>query len=106
MDDSFALTIYKQLGGREFGYVIDLKLFVPKENGLFIKFTNAKDGINSLEVILLPSDTYALTFYRTTIKGQSVKKEFDGGIYCDQLESIFREVTGLATRIPVVIFSN
>ena len=54
-------------------------------------------GINLVKIKLTFSDTYLVTFFR--IRGTTNKEiaKFDS-IYCDQLESLFSEETGLATR--------
>ncbi len=55
-------------------------------------------GINLVKIKLTFSDTYLVTFSR--VRGATVKEisKFDN-VYCDQLEYLFNEQTGLATRL-------
>lgn len=55
-----------------------------------------KNGINHVKIILDVSDTYTISFYKA--RGASIKeiKSFTM-IYCDQLQNIFTQITGLNT---------
>ncbi|HEB0918906.1 TPA: hypothetical protein RY299_004611 [Enterobacter cloacae] len=100
MDSKFIATeILKQLGGNRFIAMTGAKKFVALENGglLFALPSNfAKNGINHVKIILDVSDTYTISFYK--VRGASIKeiKSFTM-IYCDQLQNIFTQITGLNT---------
>ena len=75
--------------------------FTLLENGVSFRFLGSKK-MNHLEVILNPRDTFNLTLGKVTVtKHQEVKKFTD--VHCDQLGEIFRDETGLETRIPRII---
>lgn len=98
-----ATEILKQLGGNRFIAMTGATKFAyfdeNGECGLFFRLPSnfAMKGINLVKIKLTFSDTYLVTFYR--IRGTTKKEisKFDN-IYCDQLESLFSEETGLATR--------
>ena len=75
--------------------------FTLLENGVSFRFLGSKK-MNHVEVILTPMDTFNLTLRKVTVtKYQEVKKLT--GVYCDQLGEMFRDETGLETRIPRII---
>ena len=75
--------------------------FTLLETGVSFRFLGSKK-MNYVRVILNPMDTFDLTLGKVTItKYQEVKKLTD--VYCDQLGEIFRDETGLETRVPRII---
>lgn len=107
-----AETILKQLGGGRFLLMTGTKDLIAIENGL--KMTLARNGskANRLEITLNAMDTYDMRFYRYTPWRYSTRggkfteypekittvKEYND-IYCDQLQELFTNVTGLYTRL-------
>lgn len=93
-----AQTILNQLGGNKFIAMTGSSSFGSTENALHMKLTRNKAGANKLVVTLNSMDTYDLKFM--SIRGASVKvkKEVEG-VYNDQLQSIFTDVTGLYTSL-------
>ena len=103
-------TILDQLGGNKFIAMTGSKHFTDCGNTLKMTLAGNASKANRLDVTLNASDTYDMAFYRYTPvkvcrKTFEVKNEqfievakFDG-IYCDQLQSLFTEVTGLYTRL-------
>ena len=78
--------------------------FTLLENGVSFRFLGSKK-MNHVEVILNAMDTFNLTLGKVTAtKYQEVKKLT--GLYCDQLGEMFRDETGLETRIPRIIGMN
>ena len=75
--------------------------FTLLENGVSFRFLGSKK-MNHVKIILNGMDTFNLTLGKVTVtKYQEVKKLT--GVYCDQLREIFRDETGLETRIPKII---
>ncbi len=99
-----AKTILEQLGGKAFIVMTGAKNFTGNEKGLSFKLPGkpgyVKDGINVVSVTLMPDDTYNVQFSKSRgrILGKLVKEV--EGVYFEQLPEIFREATGLETRMP------
>lgn len=99
-----ATEILNQLGGNRFIAMTGAKNFAyfdeDGECGLSFRLPSkfAMNGINLVKIKLTFSDTYQVTFAR--VRGAMVKEvsTFDN-VYCDQLECLFNEQTGLATRL-------
>lgn len=92
-----ANTILDQIGGA--GRVkafIGVKQYVAIENGLQVNFkAKAANSANIFQVILDPSDTYTLKFFRARgIDCKPIGRDISG-IYCDQLKGIIEEKLGL-----------
>lgn len=94
-----AKTILEQLGGGRFAAMTGAKKFTsinPKGNigGLYFRLPSnfAKNGINAVQIVLHPSDTYIVTFLRTN---KTISTHED--IYCDDLVPLFERETGLYT---------
>lgn len=110
---TIANTILSQLGGNRFIAMTGAKNFVAIDNGLRFQIGRNASKTNRVEIVLTPMDTYDYTFikYRPysvkidhkamTVKEvpekREVVKEFKD-IYCDQLQELFTEVTGLYTH--------
>lgn len=106
--------ILNQLGGNKFVVMTGSKNFVADGNTL--RMTLAKNGskANRLHITLDADDTYTMHFFRYTAGGLKVNhkkgtaefvddkitevKTFHG-VYCDQLQELFTEVTKLYTRL-------
>lgn len=83
-----ANTILAQLGGNRFIVMTGAKQFVAIEQGLMFTLPArlAKLGINKVRVELAASDTYTIEVLQ------------ESGVYCDQLEQTFEDLTGVYTR--------
>ena len=109
-----ANTILQQLGGKRFIVMTGSKNFVGDEHGLTMTLARNKSRANRLRITLTAMDDYNLEFYRYSPsrmkvdhkkmtcewvpqKRETVKRY--NGIFCDQLEEIFRITTGLYTRL-------
>ncbi|RXJ72026.1 hypothetical protein CS022_18275 [Veronia nyctiphanis] len=98
-----ARTILSQLGGNRFVAMTGARQFVALEApGLQFDLPArfAKSGINRIRIVLDPSDTYtvsAFTLCRRSFECPEISSQ--SGVYCDMLESVFSEFTGLSTRI-------
>ena len=107
-----ANTIYQQLGGGRFVVMTGTKDMIAIENGLRMSLARNASKANRLEITLTGMDTYSMKFYRFTPWRFSTRggkfteypekittvKEYNG-IYCDQLQELFTETTGLYTRL-------
>ncbi|CAH0531123.1 hypothetical protein [Vibrio hippocampi] len=99
-----AKTILEQLGGGRFMAMTGAKNMVAIENGLQFDLPRTrhyvKDGINKVQVVLNPSDTYTVL----GLKWMPRKYEFkelanQSGVYGDTLQAVFTDITGLDTRL-------
>ena len=102
-NQQIALEIMKQLGGNKFAAMTGACNIVAIEKGVQFKFKGSKVA-NCLVVKLgdtfLTSDLYTMEFWKVNARQGTCEmvKSFDG-LYCDQIESTFSEVTGLATSL-------
>ncbi|EDZ4570188.1 hypothetical protein GVS27_22935 [Salmonella enterica] len=101
MSKEIAVEILNQLGGNKFIAMTGAKNFVWLENGgLIFKLPSnfACNDINLVKIELDPSDTYNVEFFKS--RGASLKSIASYTmIYCDQLQDIFTETTGLYTHL-------
>ena len=108
-----ATTILRQLGGHRFIAMTGAKDFLAIDNGLMFKVGRNASKANRVEITLNGLDLYDIRFFRLTggnfkvnhnkktcewvpVKETEVKQYND--MYCDQLQEIFTEVTGLYTH--------
>lgn len=97
-----AQTILSQLGGNRFIAMTGAKNLGAGSNSLQFHFPKgAKSRANICRVTLETSDTYLVEFWNynrakltTTHVGEPHR-----GIYADQLQALFTEVTGLDTHL-------
>ena len=105
-----AKTIYQQLGGGRFVAMTGAKMFVGDKNSLRFRIGRNKSKTNTVEIELRGDDTYDMTFKRVTMSRISLKtgKYIEGkdevirkfsGIFFDQLQELFTEVTGMYTHL-------
>lgn len=99
-DMTVATEILRQLGGRRFLVMTGSKNPRGDQNSLTVDLARNAARAKWLTVTLQADDTYTVTFRRMIRKTYDVVtvKEFDG-VYADQLQSIFTDVTGLYTRL-------
>ena len=109
-----AETILTQLGGGRFAAMTGCNHFVSDGYTLHMHIPRNGSRANRLSITLDPDDTYTMRFSRYTpgrLKVDSKKqiayfvedvtKEINTyhGVYCDQLQELFTEVTGMYTRL-------
>lgn len=105
-----ANTILQQLGGHKFIVMTGSKHFVADGNTLKMCLARNSSGANRLHIILDADDTYTMRFFHYTAPRFNHKtftfseekiKEIKTieGIYCDMLQDIFTETTGLYTHL-------
>ena len=99
-----AQTILMQLGGWRFAAFTGSKQFTDMGNGLRMNLARNKTSANRLDIIYDGgTDLYTLRFYRKTFSKKTFEVKVNDiakyeGIYFDQLQSLFTEVTGLRTH--------
>ena len=96
-----ANTILAQLHGRRFIVMTGSKQFLGDDNSLTFQFPTHK-GSNYCKITLTSDDLYDIKFKRIhKVKGiTQVDQTSDHyGIYSDQLQEIFTNVTGLDTHL-------
>ena len=104
-----AETILQQLGGARFVAMTGSSGFISDGNTLRMKLIKNGSKANRLWITLDADDTYTMRFFRYTAPRFSQKtlkfspekitevKTFKT-VYCDQLQDLFTDVTGLYTR--------
>ena len=101
MDNTIATTILEQLGGRRFMVMTGIRKF-HTNNGddLCMKIGRNKSKANHLRIEYdYNEDLYIMRFLRITKSQKITEVRTFEGVYCDQLEELFREITGLETRM-------
>ena len=96
-----ANTILAQLGGNRFIVMTGAKQFVAIEQGVMFTLPAclANLGINKVRVELAASDTYTMTALKVNARqGDAIEVLQESGVYCDQLEQTFEDLTGVYTR--------
>ena len=99
-----AKIILQQLGGNRFVVMTGSRGFVDMGNGLRMKLARNKTSANRLDIIYDGGkDLYTMRFFRHTfskktfeVKTKDIASYED--VYCDMLENLFTEVTGLYTH--------
>lgn len=96
-----AETILEQLGGNKFRVMTGAKDFVATGKGIRFRIPGkgfAKNGINIISIELNSMDTYDMSFSR--FRGSNIKLiESLNDVYAEDLQSVFKECTGLSTSL-------
>lgn len=110
-------VVFEQLGGRRFMMMTGAKNFVydNSKNTLAFKIGRNASKANYVKITLRGDDLYTMEFMRITSPRLNKKtwtysegkttliKKYDG-LWCDQLQEMFTEVTGMATRMPNIVW--
>ena len=113
MASTVAQTIYQQLGGGRFSAMTGAKQFVSDGNKLRFRIGRNASKANKVVITLEADDTYTMTFSKYTPydvkigKDGTLKERQESniiiaehkGVYCDMLQDIFTQVTGMYTRL-------
>lgn len=94
-----AQTILNQLGGNKFIVMTGSKNFVAGENYLRMKLTRNKIKAQYLTITLNSMDTYDMCFFSVDKELNRTTKASIEGVYCDMLQDIFTQHTGLYTHL-------
>lgn len=100
-NQEIANTILAQLGGGRFLMITGSKQPVAVPNGLRVRLAKNKTRANLLTITLTADDLYDVEFkyFAVGAKITDVVVAKHEGIFCDQLQDIFEEVTGLYTTL-------
>ena len=105
-----AKEILRQLGGSKFTVMTGSSKFLfaditetNKNYWLRMNLASNKAKVNRLKIILNGDDTYTMKFYRQTIRNHTdvviTNEHTYDGVYCDMLQDVFTDVTGLYTHL-------
>lgn len=99
-------TILQQLGGRRFITMTGAYSLSGSEDTLSMRLPQ-RGRMVGVRVTLDPSDTYTLTVIKSvgSLKRgnfRTVEAFKQSNVYCDQLQDVFTEATGLATSLNIV----
>lgn len=100
---NIAETILKQIGGHNrLKLMIGANNFQFDQSNLTFRYMKAdRNNSNYVDIKLMESDTYTLTFWN--IRGHKCKiVQTIEGVYADNLASIFSDATGLDLAIPKI----
>lgn len=93
-----AETILAQLGGNRFKAMTGASSFSYGNACLTFRIGSNPKKIKAVRITLEPSDTYKMEFL--AIRKFEVKTLSEvSGVYCDMLQDIFTEKTGLYTKL-------
>lgn len=97
---SVASIILEQLGGGQFIAMTGAKDLVDGGDYLGFKLPShfARNGINYVRITLTPDDLYNIEFGKIRGFDYIVVEEYNG-VYFDQLQEIFTQITGLDTHL-------
>ncbi len=95
-----AKEILNQLGGNKFLAMTGAHSLWYDKNTLGMKLRNTTNKAKGLTIELKSDDTYTMKFYSQNAKTFEVKVvgQFEG-VYCDMLQEIFTNETGLYTSL-------
>lgn len=94
-----AADILAQLGGRRFLLMTGSKNLAFGNASLNMKLARNVSGATRLTVALSSSDTYTMTFKKINRKFEVLTVCELDHLYCDQLQTIFTQITGLYTNL-------
>ena len=109
-DTFVATTILSQLGGNRFVACTGSKVATYTNNSITLKLTRNKSKANEMTITLNGADLYDITFAKHIYAHLNKKtwawvpdkyevvQTYDD-IFCDQLEELFTDFTGLITRL-------
>lgn len=93
-----ANTVAAQMGGYNRLRMMLGGEIIKMDNGIAIKWPNKKRSKgNFVEIVLLPNDTYKMTFYNVAGYNKKKVKEYKG-LYADALKDTFERQTGWYLR--------
>ncbi len=95
---SVAQIILSQLGGNKFIAMTGARNLMSGEKSLTFSITGTKNKSNRVRIELASDDTYTVTFARVyNCKFNPIEQV--SGVYCDNLQEIFTDRTGLLTSL-------
>ena len=97
-DKTVANTILQQLGGNKFIVMTGAKGFITGGSDLGFRIGRNSSGFNFIRIVLNAMDTYDVEFIRIRKFEVAETKKVDG-LYCDDLQRVFTETTGMDTHL-------
>ena len=100
-----AEAILEQLGGHGFVRMTGARELTAGQYWLSFRLPGnmCLHGINHVKITLTPADVYEVVF--SAIRGTNIKTvSKHDQIYCDMLAPLFRDKTGMETRMPRICF--
>jgi hypothetical protein len=94
-----ANIIYNQLGANRFAMMTGAKNFVAGDNFLMFSIGKNQSVYNKVRITLTPDDLYDLEFFKMNRLGDISKTQKFEGVYAEQLQDLFTQVTGLYTSM-------
>jgi len=94
-----AQIIYQQLGANRFAAMTGSKNFVAGDDYLMFSIPKNASPFNKVRVTLTPNDTYNMEFLKVGRLGDVRKTEVYKDVYADQLQDLFRGLTGMETSL-------
>jgi hypothetical protein len=95
-----ANQILSQLGGNKFLAMTGAHTLINTGEGLTMKLRTNKSKANYFKITLNVMDTYTVEFQKVNYSKLTVTEvaTFEN-VYCDQLQNIFTQITGMYTRL-------
>ena len=104
-----AATILTQMGGKKFTVMTGSNQYIygggkdDEPPYLRMNLKKNKWGANRLHISLMGDDTYTMYFYKITFPSMGdykiTKEKIISGLFFDQLQETFTEVTGMYTSL-------
>jgi acetylglutamate kinase len=100
MANEVATTILEQLGGRKLIAMTGAHSFTGDGNSLIFKLPSSqtRNKIKAVKITLTPADDYTAIFYAMETYNVRIVSQHEG-IYCDQLQTVFEEETGVLASL-------
>lgn len=105
MTTSVYQQILQQLGGSKFLTMTGASKLIQGYERIddslpFLAFRlpKASKGINQVKIVLMPSDTYIMKFFKSRREDYTLVSQIDN-VYAEQLQDIFTQQTGLLTHL-------
>ena len=110
MEMEVAKTIHSQIGGQMFVAMTGSKIVRYDDYSITYRLARNMSGANELKIALNGRDLYDIEFskhsypklntktFEFSKEKKTIVKKYED-IYCDQLEELFKETTGLETRL-------
>ena len=94
-----AQIIYQQLGANRFAAMTGSKNFVAGDDYLMFSIPKNASPFNKVRITLTPNDTYNMEFLKVGRLGDVSKTKVYEDVYADQLQELFRGLTGMETSL-------
>lgn len=98
MNATIGTTIFEQLGGNRFSFMVGMRSVTTTERGLRFTIGRNMTSANLVEVTLGADDTYTLQLFRVRSRVWTLVDSAVGVMVAD-LRRVFEERTGLYTSL-------